>query len=123
MVTQSPPYIHKPVALVTTPPPVTPLLHAFVDLDEKITKNLILWDDIHCISSPTNYHCDAYWAEVPTQISLILSIYTPQIMTRPHNKQKTPSIGDNTAALTYTSSIKYIWTFLNISATYAYMYH
>ena len=57
-------------------PPVTPLLHAFVDLDEKITKNLILWDYIRCISSPTNYHCDAYWAEDPTQISLILSTYT-----------------------------------------------
>ena len=80
--------------------PVTPLFHAFVDLDEKFTINLILWDEI-------DQQCDACWMEDPTQISLILSTYTRKIMKRPYDKQKTPSIGDNAVVLTYTSSIKY----------------
>ena len=87
--------------------PVTPLCHAFVDLDEKFTINLVRWDKIRCISSPTNQQCDAGWMEDPTQISLILSTYTRKIMKRPYDKQKTPSIGDNAVVLTYTSSIKY----------------
>ena len=37
-----------------------PPFYAFVDLDGKFTKNLILWDDIRCNSSPTNQQCDAY---------------------------------------------------------------
>ena len=85
--------------------PVTPRFHAFVDLDEKFTLSRVLWDKIRCISSPTNQQCHAYWMEYPTQISLILSTYTRQIMAGPHDKQKTPLIGDNTIALTYTSSI------------------
>ena len=55
----------------------------------------------------TNQQCDAYWMEDPTQISLVLTTYTRQIMTRPHDKQKTPLIGDNKVALTCTSSIEY----------------
>ena len=87
--------------------PVTPLFYAFVDLNEKFTVNLVLCDETRCICSPTNQQCDAYWIEDPTQISLILSTYTWQIMIRPHDKQKTLSIGDNTIVLTYTSSIEY----------------
>ena len=34
-------------------PPVTPLFHAFDDLDKKFTKTLIFCDNIGCISSPT----------------------------------------------------------------------
>ena len=86
--------------------PVSPLFHAFVDLDEKFTINLVLWDKIRCISSPTNQLCDAYWMEGPTQINLILSTCTRQIMARAHDKQKTHSVGDNTVARTYTSSIE-----------------
>ena len=87
--------------------PVSPLFHAFVDLDEKFTINIVLWDDMRCIFSPTNQQCDVYWMEDPTQINLILSTFTRQIMARPHDKQKTPSVGDNKVALTYTSSIEY----------------
>ena len=32
----------------------------------QFTKSLILWNDIRCISSPTNDQCDAYWTEDPT---------------------------------------------------------
>ena len=59
---------------------VTPLFHAFVDLDEKFTKNLILLRDIGCISSPTNQQCDAYWTKDPTRISLIVSTYIYSVM-------------------------------------------
>ena len=85
--------------------PVTPLLHKFIDLDEKFTINLVLWDERSCNFSPTNQQCDAYLMEDPTQISLLLSTCTRQIMTRTHDKQKTPSFGDNTVTLTHTSSI------------------
>ena len=37
-----------------------PPLYAFVDLDGKFTKKLILWDAIRCNPSPTNQPCDAY---------------------------------------------------------------
>ena len=36
----------------------------------------IIWDDICCISSPTNHKCDVHQTEDPTRISLILPTYT-----------------------------------------------
>ena len=40
--------------------PDIPPFYAFVDLDGKVTKNLILWDNMRCNSSPTNQQCDVY---------------------------------------------------------------
>ena len=40
--------------------PDIPPFYALVDLDEKLTKNLILLDDIRCNFSSTNQRRDAY---------------------------------------------------------------
>ena len=60
MVTQSPPYTHTTGDFAYYTLPATPLFHAFVDLDENFTINIILWNGIRCISSPTNQQCEAY---------------------------------------------------------------
>ena len=70
MVTQFPPHTRNMGFLVTTLLSLTLLyfmhLLAYLHRWKVFTKNLILLDDIRCISIPTNQRCDAYRMEDPT---------------------------------------------------------